>query len=90
MRIRIRELLEKNGWTLKKLSSYTDIAVPNLSNYSTGIKKPSNTTIKKIAIAFSVNHIEMLEPPEGFQHVYENGEWMGIIKDKYRTEKHNS
>lgn len=64
MDLRIREILSRQGKTLKDLSLVSGISQSNLSNYINGNISPTLDTIKKIAVALNVSITELFVEKE--------------------------
>lgn len=52
-----------------------------IAYYHTGDRTPTFTTLEKIAEYLQCNALELLTPPEGFAHFYdEQWRWLGIVR----------
>lgn len=70
-------IIENNGYAIKDIAEKLDI------QYQTVFKNLHNqslSTVYKISEIINVNFIELLTPPDGYEHFFKNGKWAGIAK----------
>ena len=63
IRLRVRELAQKKGWTLKEVSSRTGIPYTTIATYakSTGMATVDYTALHKIARVFDISIEDVVE-----------------------------
>lgn len=80
MKLRIKEVAKKKGYSLTKLGEKTKIDSTTLSRYNTGTVEPPLSRLQEIAEALNCEVVELLPVGENFGHFEINGEWEGIRK----------
>jgi transcriptional regulator with XRE-family HTH domain len=64
MDLRIKEILNQRGITLKDFAIKSGISASNLSNYLNGNISPTLDTLKKIAAALELDVVELFKEKE--------------------------
>lgn len=75
----IGKRLKHHGYNWQKVALLLGIEYQTLYK---NIKNHSLETILRISNATGINFVELLLPPKGFTHIYnDKGEWLGIMKN---------
>ncbi|EFK36782.1 Predicted transcriptional regulator [Chryseobacterium gleum] len=69
MKFRIKAVAAKKGMTLEELCQKMDMTYPNYNKQMKG--NPKVGLIQKIADALDCSVIELIEPEQGFTHLYD-------------------
>lgn len=72
--LRIRDIRQKQGLTLRQLASAVTVSVPHMSQVERGVKNVNNHLLERIAQALGVEPYELIVngPPdhEALMHIY--------------------
>ena len=82
MKLRIKEVANRNNTSLSELAKKINIDKTTLSRYNTGTVIPPLNKLQLIADFFKCEVSELLPVSPGFSHFYDDktGEWLGIRK----------
>lgn len=80
MRLLIKEVAKRKGFTMRKLSEKTGIDTVALSRYNTGVIEPPLSRLKKIADVLDCEVAEFIPVGEKYAHWVDQGIWLGINK----------
>ena len=81
MKLRIKEVANRNNTSLSELAKKINIDKTTLSRYNTGTVIPPLNKLQLIADFFKCEVSELLHTGVDFAHFYdEKGEWQGIRK----------
>ena len=79
MKLRIKEVANRNNTSLSELAKKINIDKTTLSRYNTGTVIPPLNKLQLIADFFKCEVSELLPVGPGFAHFYDqNGAWQGI------------
>lgn len=67
MELRIKEILNQRGITLKDFAQKSGISASNLSNYLNGNISPTLETLKKIASALDIDIVELFKEKDDIE-----------------------
>lgn len=81
MKLRIKEVQQKKEVKNVDIANNLGMTPQMIAYYHTGDRTPTFATLEKIAEYLQCNALELLTPPEGFTHFYdEQGRWLGIVR----------
>lgn len=81
MKLRIKEIQQKKDVKNVDIANNLGMSPQMIAYYHTGDRTPTFATLEKIAEYLQCNALELLTPPEGFTHFYdEQGCWLGIVR----------
>lgn len=81
MKLRIKEVQQKKEVKNVDIANNLGMSPQMIAYYHTGDRTPTFATLEKIAEYLQCNALELLAPPEGFTHFYdEQGRWLGIVR----------
>ncbi len=91
MELRLKEILQQRGITLKDFAISSGISQSNLSNYLNGNISPTLDTLRKIAASLDIELVELFREKddiqlyakyEGILYPISKDDIISIIKDK--------
>lgn len=84
MKLLIKEVAKRNGYTMRKLAEKTQIDAGALSRYNTGVIEPPFNRLQKIAEVLNCEIVEFFPVGEKYAHWIDDGVWLGINKKERR------
>lgn len=80
MKLRIKEVAKRKGYTMAKLSEKLKIDTTTMSRYNTGTIEPPISRLEQIAEVLDCEIAEFFPLGNKFGHWELDGEWLGIRK----------
>lgn len=80
MKLRIKEVAKRKGFTMRKLAEISKIDNTTISRYNSGTVEPPLSRLQEIATVLNCEVVELIPVGENFGHFELNGEWEGIRK----------
>ena len=78
MKLRIKEVAKRKGFTMRKLAEISKIDNTTISRYNSGRVEPPLSRLQEIATVLNCEVVELIPVSENFGHFELNGEWEGI------------
>lgn len=69
LKLRIRELRDRRGWTLETLAAKAGVSVPHMSQVERGVKNLNSRVIESVAKALDVEPFELFAPRQELDSV---------------------
>ncbi|WP_278494917.1 helix-turn-helix domain-containing protein [Chryseobacterium arthrosphaerae] len=80
MKLRIKQVAKRKGFTMARLSQVMGIDTTTLSRYNTGAVEPPLSRLYQMAGVLNCEVAELLPLSDQFGHWEIDGEWLGIRK----------
>jgi transcriptional regulator with XRE-family HTH domain len=79
MKSLLKQKINGSSFTIKEIAEFCGKSPQTFNNYLNGDQSPTIKTLELIGEKLGCKSIELVDPPEGFDHVYTSqGVWMGL------------